>query len=339
MAALQPPDAHRRLQKAAAGEPRLVYAPDRRPAERLDASIAISTRDRFDGLMVAVRSACAQQGCSCEVIVVDDGSRESLAEPIHQAFPSVSVYRSESPRDFVLQRNFIATVARGRVLVSIDDDAELVDPKTVAVTVRDFDAGRDIGAVAIPYRNLLPDGSWKTLQHPRGKEVECIASFIGTAYAVRRDLFLALGSFWEHRGHEERDFCLRMLQAGYLVRLGSAPALLHRPSAARNLHRVAFAHRRSDVQLVYRNVPAALLPWQLARTAANAILAAAVIGHGRYARDMARGYVAGLRAISRTSRRPVDRDVFRLHLRMRRGGPLPVDQARAALSRRPRGPL
>ncbi len=281
---------------------------------------------------MALASVFAQEGCAYEVVVLDDGSSDGTAKRVHEAFPSASVYRSETSRGLVAQRNFLAAVARGRVVISVDDDDELVDRRTVSRTVADFDAGDEIGAVAIPYRERTDSGAWVDLQHPRGPGVEVVDTYIGAAYAVRRDVFTALGGFWEHMRGEEREFCLRMLAAGYVVRLGTAPPLLHRPSPLRSWARKSFNSRRSDVLFAYRHVPTPSLPWHMARATANAALAAATIDRGRYAGDMARGYLAGFRALRGSPRAPVDHAIYALHLRLRRRGPLPLEEVRDALA-------
>lgn len=313
--------------------PRLLFAAERAQPAVLDATIAISSRDRYDELLVAIRSVFAQEGCSYEVIVIDDGSSDDTAGRVHEAFPGAWIYRSEHSRGLVAQRNFLASAARGRIVVSIDDDDELVDPFTIARTVADFEAGDDIGAVAIPYRELTTSGEWVDLQYPSGSGVEIIDTYIGAAYAVRRDIFLSLGGFWEHMRGEEREFCLRMLAAGYLVRLGTAPPLLHRPSSLRSWAKKSFNSRRSDVLFAYRHVPTPSLPWHMARATANAALAAVTIDRGRYAGDMARGYLAGFRALRGSPRSPVDRATYALHVRLRRRGPLPLEEVRDMLRR------
>jgi hypothetical protein len=99
------------------------------------------------------------------------------------------------------------------VIFSLDDDAVFSSPLVVEQTLRDFSHPR-IGAVAIPY--IEPHKANKEMQRaPTREDVWITASYIGTAHAVRRDVFLALGGYREHLVHqgEEGDFCIRMLAA------------------------------------------------------------------------------------------------------------------------------
>ncbi len=70
-------------------------------------------------------------------------------------------------------------------------------------------------------------------------------TFIGTAHALRRDIFLKLGGYRDHLVHqgEESDFCIRMLDAGYLVRLGRSDPINHWESPKRDLRRMDFYGR------------------------------------------------------------------------------------------------
>ena len=104
-------------------------------------------------------------------------------------------------------------MAEGDVIFSLDDDAVFSSRFVVEQTLRDFSHPR-IGAVAIPY--IEPHKANKEMQRaPTREDVWITASYIGTAHAVRRDVFLALGGYREHLVHqgEEGAFCIRMLAA------------------------------------------------------------------------------------------------------------------------------
>jgi glycosyltransferase involved in cell wall biosynthesis len=313
---------------------RLVWPPNPAPRKPIDATVAITTLNRSDELLRAVRSACEQEGCEIEVIVLDGGSSDDSAERVHEEFPQVTVYRSNKLLNLSSSKNLIANFGHGGFMFGLDDDAEFLDPHTVVRTIADFDAGPDIGAVAIPYRVPTGTGNFLRLQHANGRGVQIVDTFIGCAYAVRRELFVKLGGFWEIPNREERDFCMRLLQAGYLVRLGTAPEVEHRPSAIRDHHEMAFTGPQGEVEFALRHAPASSLPWHLARTTGNLVLSLFLIGGGRYTRDFLRGFATGLRSGSRAQRRPVDPDIYRLCMRLRRRGPLNIEAVRLVMRNR-----
>lgn len=286
------------------------------------ASVVVVTRNRKDDLRTAVKSAL-DQSARPEVLVIDDGSSDGSSEMIRSEFGAVSVIRHEDSRGYIVRRNEGARVATGDAVFSIDDDAAFTSTRTVEQTLREFDAPR-IGAVAIPYieprkgncvMQLAPDhGTWVT---------DC---FIGTAHAIRRGVFLALGGYRERLVHqgEERDFCIRLLDAGYVVRLGTADPIHHYESPRRDFSRMDYYGRRNDVLFAWHHVPMPHLPVHMAGTLVNAVRSSWQAG--RLSR-MAAGSVAGITDgfTHPGDRRPVSTAVYRLHRRLKKRGPALLD--------------
>ena len=74
------------------------------------------------------------------------------------------------------------------MIFSIDDDAVFASPRVVEQTLVEFDHDR-VGAVAIPYQDVRK--AMTVLQRAlEQKDIYVTDSFIGTAHAVRRDVFL-----------------------------------------------------------------------------------------------------------------------------------------------------
>ena len=85
-----------------------------------------------------------------------------------------------------------ARLASAPILFSLDDDAVFSTPTIVEATLRKFDHPR-IGAVAIPFVNVN-HGPAVLQQAPQREQVFATYDYIGTAHALRRDLFLELGA-------------------------------------------------------------------------------------------------------------------------------------------------
>ena len=218
------------------------------------ASIVIVTRNRSDDLRPAIESATAQLG-DPEVLVMDDGSTDGTPEMVARTFPQVRLVRSDQPRGYIAQRNRAAEIASGDVVVSLDDDARFSSDDTVAITLAEFSDPR-IAAVAIPLIHTArgPD----VLQRPPSKDgIWLTNAYIGTAHAVRRDVFLALGGYREELEHffEEPDFCVRIMRAGYVVRLGWADPILHQESPRRSKARGVRYFCRNHVLFTWYYVP------------------------------------------------------------------------------------
>lgn len=279
--------------------------------DRPQATVVITTKNRKDDLRKAVVSAISQTGALVEVIVIDDGSSDGTAPDIHHEFPVVRVIREEISKGYIVQRNHGARLASAPVIFSIDDDAEFSSPRVVADTLKDF-SEECIGAVAIPFINV--NRSPKVLQRaPTANEPYVIATYVGTAHAVRRDLFLTLNGYREQLVHqcEEMDFCIRMLDQGHVVRIGNAEPIFHYESPRRSTKRVVVHNARNHIVFSWHNVPFPRMPIQMAGATVN------LIRHGIRNQvlgwtfeGLARGYwAAATREV--TNREPVRRETFK----------------------------
>ena len=284
-----------------------------------DAAIIITTKDRKEDLRHALKSAVEQQGADVQVLVVDDGSTDGTAEMIRDEFPGVDIHREQSSRGYIVRRNQAATLAKAPIIFSIDDDATFSSPHVVARTLGEFSDKR-IGAVAVPFCNVNQGPS--ILQKAPDTDAAYITNtYIGTAHALRRELFLKLGGYREvlfHQG-EENDYCLRMLDAGYFVRLGSSDPVYHHESPRRDITRMSLFGRRNDVLYAWHNVPMPHLPFHLAGTTLNGLIHGLKTGHPLL---MLRGLLQGYTACLSEPRKPVGTATYRLMRRLKKNGPI-----------------
>jgi glycosyltransferase involved in cell wall biosynthesis len=288
------------------------------------ATIVITTKDRRDDLREAL-SGCLSQTADVDVLVIDDGSRDGTSEMVEREFPEVRLERSDVSRGLVVQRTAAAALATAPVIVSIDDDARLVSKHSVEQTLEDFDDPR-IGAVAIPYVDVSR-GAARRQRAPDDARTWIADTYIGTAHALRRDVFLAVGGYRASFVHmvEEPEFCTRMLAAGYVVRLGRADELHHLETPrsralARNIRLLV----RNQLLDAWHNTPTRYLPGRVAR-----VLRRSAIDSLRW-RHPGAGAAGTWQAVrqavaARHERSPVSVDVWRLLVDLRRRGPLPIE--------------
>jgi len=297
---------------------------DRRDLEGAPAAtIVITTHNRCSDLREAIASALAQTA-RVEVLVIDDGSTDGTAEMVEREFPDVRLFRDERPKGYIHQRNRAAELARGPVIVSIDDDARLVAPCTVEQTLLDFDDER-VGVVAIPYADLVPRRVVHQLP-PDRHQTWVDYRYIGTAHAVRRDLFLALGGYrpWLGWRCEEADLCVRMLDTGYVTRLGRAD-LIHHIAAPRKSGPNMLMQARNDLLHAWANVPRRSLPARVLLVTARHFWVGLLQRRSGW---VSAGLMRGFRdmAAKTVPRRPVCPEAHRIDQRLRRRGPLPLQE-------------
>ena len=287
----------------------------------LKATILITTKNRKSELATALRSAVLQVP-KVEIIVIDDGSTDGTAEMVRAEFPEVIVHGRCDSLGCVVRRNEGAILAKGDVIVSIDDDAEFTAPDTVAQTLLEFSTPA-IGAVAMPYIDVRK--SDRVNQKASEQSAIWITdSYIGTAHAVRKDIFLALGGYREdlvHQG-EEMDFCIRLLDAGYFVRVGNAAPIHHHESERRDFSRMDRYGVRNAVLFAWRNCPMTALPVQLGGTTIKQLLW--TLDPPRL-RLRAAAVIEGFLEMTRKRRQPVRSATYRLFRRLKKGRQLQLD--------------
>ena len=304
------------------------------PAGAAKATVVITSKNRKEDLAVAVQSA-ATQSVPVEVLVIDDGSTDGTREMMAAGFPAgrfprVRYVRSEQSLGYIAQRNRAARLATTPFIFSIDDDAEFVSSRTVEQTLAEFDHPR-MGAVAIPF--IEPRKSPELRQHAPGAEgIYAASEYVGTAHALRRELFLGLGGYREYLFHqgEEGEYCMRMLQAGYIVRLGRADPLHHYESPRRPRARMHVYGARNIVLSAWYNVPTRSLPVQWAGSAVKVMASSP---SPRAAGWHLWGLLRGLGASARQwkQRAPVSPATYALARALRRAKGLPLSEIEPSL--------
>jgi GT2 family glycosyltransferase len=296
----------------------------------MDATVLIVTHNRHEELRRAVASSLAQTAAT-EVIVIDDGSTDGTAELIATEFPQARLVRSEQSQGYIVQRNRGFALARAPIVLTLDDDGELASERTIEQTVADFDQPL-VGAVAVPHIDIVGGEDIARLQPAPHDGVLVTSEFVGTAAAIRRDLLLELGGFREtifHQG-EERDFCVRLLAAGRVVRVGRADPIRHYPSTRRDVRRMDLYGRRNTILYAWHNEPLPSAAVRMAEMTAQGLVSGLRV---RRPAAAVRGLALGYRACweQRRERRPLPRPVIRLFRRLWKQGPLPLAEVERSL--------
>ncbi|HKO97116.1 MAG TPA: glycosyltransferase [Pyrinomonadaceae bacterium] len=187
-------------------------------------TVGISTRDRFESLVRCVESIRLISDLVEEVIVVDDCSNvpvePELRQRLGQNFPvRLRVVRHDVNYGPIVARNTLAQIASQEFLLSLDDDAVLLERQGILTGLKLLSSDKSIGAIAFAQANESGE-PWPKLAQPGPVDYRCyVSAYIGFAVLIRRDTFLSLGgyrSLFYYYG-EEKEYCLRMLEAGVRV--------------------------------------------------------------------------------------------------------------------------
>lgn len=282
-------------------------------------AILITTKNRRADLARALRS-CLIQTVQAEIWVVDDASTDDTAAMVAAEFPEVRLLRSETSLGCVVQRGRVAHMIDCDIIVSLDDDGEYTSNRVLEQTLAAFTDDK-IGAVTIPWRNMYtPDLVYD--RAPDSTSIWLTRSYTGVAHALRRELFLRLGAYRDFLVHaaEEDDYCIRMLAAGYFVRLGYSDPVNHYVSPVRNAMRQEWYAARNSILFAWYYAPLQRLPAHVVATIFNNLRT----GFKRSSIGARlRGLLAGLvlcAGAQRFARKPISPEIYRLHRRLTRAG-------------------
>ncbi len=216
------------------------------PEHAYDADIIILALDRASETEAAIASALAQQDVSRHVFVVDQGSHPKALARLARAVEGradATLVSTGGNLGVARGRNLGATLGHGRIIISLDNDAEFAGPDTVRRAVAAMDAEPDIGALGFRIvehaggRDDLSSWGYPTRLLPRAAESFDAVTFVGAGHAMRRAAWDAAGGYdpalffcWE-----EYDFCLRAVMRGWRVRYRGDIVVRHKVSAERRM--------------------------------------------------------------------------------------------------------
>ncbi len=243
----------------APGSVRGTFRVERHPDAGSSVSILIPFRDEPRFLRTCVDSVTATtQGHDVELVLIDNGSSDAETMTLIDrlaARPDVRILRDARPFNWAGLNNAGAEVARGDVLVLLNNDIEAHRPGWLSALCAQA-LRSDVGAVGA--RLLYPDGRLQhcglvvgmagAAGHPLVGLPEGAAGYLnmaiatrecsavtGACLATRHEVFRRLGGFDEALGVDlnDVDFCLRAGGEGLRTLYEPAAELIHHESPSR----------------------------------------------------------------------------------------------------------
>lgn len=199
----------------------------------LRASIIIVSYNKREDIVRCLQSVLKTPAPTFEIIVVDNASIDGSADAVAEAFPQVITIRSDANLGFGGGCNLGARRASGDCLVFLNPDT-IVDREWLSALIDTLDSQSKAGLVTSKILMLTaPEhiNACGNTVHITGltlcrglgassnsfSDVEEVDAVSGAAFAVRRDVFDALGGFDETMFlyMEDTDLSLRARLAGW----------------------------------------------------------------------------------------------------------------------------
>jgi GT2 family glycosyltransferase len=218
-------------------------------------SVMIATWNRIALLLHALGSVFKQDYPCIEVLIVDDASSDGTSDYVRAYYPQVRMFRFEENRGYVAARNLMMREAGGEYIVSLDDDAYLLNEDAISNVVHRMQQELEIGVVTF----RIQESEWrKAVERPGGRYTHL---FVGCGHCIRKAVIERIGyyrEFFFHQG-EENDLSLRILDNGYRILSFPGAVVVHTKSPiAREVSRAATYRIRNLLLCHWINEP---FPW------------------------------------------------------------------------------
>lgn len=219
--------------------------------------VGIVTRDRADILPKALDSALAQAVPALKVAVIDDGSVDGTPG-LAARYPAVSWTHRAVSEGYMSARNELMARDGFDFFVSLDDDAWFLRDDEIATALRYLNDHPAVAAVAFDI--LAPD-------QPEPRAVgtpEPVSMFIGCGHVLRLSAVRQVGAYEAvpgSYGGEEKDLCLRLMDAGCsVVRLPGVHVWHDKSPVARIIPQQHRSGVCNDLVMTLRRTPLVVLP-------------------------------------------------------------------------------
>ena len=227
-----------------------------------DVSISIATHNRCEDLLRTCAELARLDPAPCEIIICADGCTDATLDEIRRQYPQVTLIENASPLGSVASRDRILRIAKGEIVLSLDDDSYPVEIDFLARLEERF---ADDPTLAVVSCFQITDEFPETIDDPESQRGErrLVASFPNSAAAIRREVYIRSAGYpvaFFH-AYEEPDFAVQCYALGYNVLYEPQLTIRHHfTPAGRNETRTHHRHARNEFWSTAMRAPWLVLP-------------------------------------------------------------------------------
>jgi GT2 family glycosyltransferase len=221
--------------------------------------VGITSKNRVSILPKSVNSALNQNYLNKEVSVYDDFSSDGTAE-LKNIIPNVSWILAQEAKGYLFARNYFLNQTDAIYFVGLDDDSWFLNNSDLTKAVEFMDANPQVSALAFQIQSPDNDDNEKVYLNSFPKDTN---NFIGCGHMLRISAVRSVGCYIENPGYyggEEKDLCIRLLDAGFAVMTFPQVVIWHeKTSISRNISKQHRSGVCNDLVFAVRRVPTLLL--------------------------------------------------------------------------------
>jgi GT2 family glycosyltransferase len=232
-------------------------------------TIMIPTRDRVCDLEFTCVQLLRMDPVPIEVLICADGCTDNTCGMLTRNFPHFKVLSNTDARGSVYSRDRMLRLARGDIVVSLDDDSYPVRADFLKRLTEVFDSHPE--AAVVVFSELRP-GIASSKPKPERIQGCYVGAYANCGSAMRRQVYLTMLGFptvFQHM-YEEPDYALQCYAAGYAVWFEPSLEIVHSESAVnRYVMRRHHLNARNELWSVWLRCPWPWLPMVTAYRAAR----------------------------------------------------------------------
>jgi hypothetical protein len=227
-------------------------------------TVLLVTWNRKGEIGRSIDSVLAQTYANIEILVIDNASPDGTYEYLQKNYPMVQVICSHKNLGCPSARNLGFPNCRGTYIYSLDDDGWL-HPDAIEILVSELESEPQVGVVMSQIREVEQDGTFVRKKPANVDGAAYLGTFVGCCFLIRKEVIERVGVFQDDffRQGEEGDLSLRMMSAGWLVKIQPESVMYHAPSpVGRSPKMFIYYALRNTMKTGFRSWP---FPWNWLR--------------------------------------------------------------------------
>jgi glycosyltransferase involved in cell wall biosynthesis len=190
-------------------------------------SILITTKDRIEDLkLTLLKIDYLLKRLDVELLIIDDGSNDGTFDFLKTYYPNCILLRNPLPKGLIHNRNVLNQMAKGEMLISLDDDLHFLTQNPLEIIEKYFDDNQKCAVIS--FRIFW--SKQETVNHYTAEKAAIVNSFAGGAHCFRKSMWEAIPNYpeWYQFYGEETFASLQLFKKQFEIHYVPEVLVQHR---------------------------------------------------------------------------------------------------------------